>query len=87
MPRFTSTILTGFGTIGPDTLEAPDIETASRTARDLASGKMSGGTRGLAVSQAWKVEVADESGAIVSRLSFWADAAGRLHEVPAERDG
>jgi hypothetical protein len=84
MPRFEATILTAFGEIGPDVLEAADATAAKLIARLEAERVMKRTATHLPVSRALTIEIANEAGRVVARIRYWVDAAGNLHERSAE---
>jgi hypothetical protein len=84
MPRFEASILTAFGEIGPDVLEAVDATAAKGIARLEAERVMMRAAKHLPVSRALTIEIADEAGRVVARIRYWVDATGNLHERSAE---
>jgi hypothetical protein len=80
MSAYDLTIATPFGDIGPEAIQAPSDERAMELARGRAKAVMAGAGTRLVVSQSWRIELTDSRGKSVASVTFWADAAGVVHE-------
>lgn len=63
MPRFTVSLRTAYGEIGPETIEAEDLLEAMRAARQFGEGLADGVLRPVRCRRGWHVLLGDETGA------------------------
>ncbi len=81
MPRFSAVIDTPHGTIGPDVIDAPDLQAALERARSLAADLARDALRHASDADVWHLRLSDEAGRTVGEVPLAA------HGVAAALDG
>jgi hypothetical protein len=75
MARYHVTLFTTYGEIGPDELDAPDLESARARARDAVAALLRDGVRSPLAYRAWVIVVTDDTGTVVARMPVSPDHA------------